>query len=70
MSLAKATLNLKTNNNSYGISLFSEEPMTRFELVTSSLPSKTYINKINILQDICKLFVNLFTQFVPQLIIL
>jgi hypothetical protein len=40
MSLAKATLNLKTNNNSCGISLFSEEPMTRFELVTSSLPMK------------------------------
>ena len=48
MSLAKATLNLKTNNNSCGISLFSEEPMTRFELVTSSLQSKIYINKISI----------------------
>ena len=69
MSLAKATLNLKTNNNSYGISLFSEEPMTRFELVTSSLPSKTFINYISILQGFCNLIVTLFTQFVPQLVI-
>jgi hypothetical protein len=40
MSLAKATLNLKTNNNSYGISLFSEEPMSGFEPLASSLPKK------------------------------
>ena len=61
MSLAKGTLNLKTNNNSCGISLFSEEPMTRFELVTSSLPSKIYINKISILKGFCNPIVTLFT---------
>jgi len=38
-----------------------EEPMTRFELVTSYLPSKIFINYISILQGFCNLIVTLFT---------